>query len=563
MGPAPPPCKENYATETCTTNENNTSVLEEAGPGLPGRMTCCGESRKEATMPMTFLSTRKTLNIGTWNVRTMYEAGKTAQVTAEMRRFNLAVLGLCETRWTQSGQLRLTTGELILYSGHEEEDAPHSEGVGLLLRKEAQKALIGWEARGSRIITACFKTKNKKIKMNIVKCYAPTNDKTDETKEEFYNQLHDIMSNLGDKNVNVIMGDFNAKIGSDNQGYENVMGVHGLGVMNDNEERFVNACAANNIVIGGSVFPHKRIHKATWVSPDQVTENQIDHMGINKMFRRSLQDVRVKRGADVASDHHLVTARLKLKLITNEVDQERRKGRYNVDYLKDQNTAQEYKVAFGNRCKALQELYDEDEGVNIDRHWSHIKEAVNTTCEEVIGRRKPQQKDWISAETIRKIQIRKDKKGAVNSSRTRAAKAAAQKKHTAANREVRKSVKTDKRDIVEGLAEEAERAAASRNMKQLYDTTKKLAGKFKKSERPIRDKNGTVLTGVDKQLNRWAEHFGELLNRPRPHNQPDIQPAEDDLLINCNKPTRKEIKRAIGHIQNGKAAGPDGFQQKH
>ena len=46
------------------------------------------------------------------------------------------------------------------------------------------------------------------------------------------------------------MGDFNAKIGSDNQGYENVMGVHGLGVMNDNGERFVNACAINNIVIG-------------------------------------------------------------------------------------------------------------------------------------------------------------------------------------------------------------------------------------------------------------------------------------------------------------------------
>ena len=123
---------------------------------------------------------------------------------------------------------------------------------------------------------------------------------------------------------------------------------------------------------------------------------------------------------------------------------------------------------------------------------------------------------------------------------------------------MRKSVKTDKRDFVEGLAEEAERAADSRNMKQLYDTTKKLAGKFKKSEHPVRD-NGTVLTGVDNQLNGWAEHFGELLNRPIPQNQPDIQPAGEDLLINCNKPTREEIKRAIGHIQNGKAAGPDGI----
>ena len=144
------------------------------------------------------------------------------------------------------------------------------------------------------------------------------------------------MSNLGDTNVNVIMGDYNPKIRSDNQGFENVMGVHELGVMNDNGERFVNACAASNIVIGGILFPHKIIHKATWVSPDQVTENQIDHIGINQMFRRSLQDVRVKRGADVASDHHLVTARLKFKLRRNEVDQERRRGRYNVDYLKDQ-----------------------------------------------------------------------------------------------------------------------------------------------------------------------------------------------------------------------------------
>ena len=90
----------------------------------------------------------------------------------------------------------------------------------------------------------------------------------------------------------------------------------------------------------------------------------------------------------------------------------------------------------------------------VERHWSHIKEAVNTTCEEVLGRRKPQQKDWILADTIRNIQIRKDTKRAVNSSRTRAAKAAAQKEHTAANREVRKRVKTHKRDFVEGLAEE-------------------------------------------------------------------------------------------------------------
>ena len=63
-----------------------------------------------------------------------------------------------------------------------------------------------------------------------------------------------------------------------------------------------------------------------------------------------------------------------------------------MEYLKDKKTAQEYKFALSNRFKVIQELYDEDEGVNIDRHWSHIKEAVSTTCEEVLGKRKPQQK---------------------------------------------------------------------------------------------------------------------------------------------------------------------------
>lgn len=50
--------------------------------------------------------------IGTWNVRTMYE--KMAQVAAEMKNNNLIILGISETRWTQAGQRKLTTRELLL-----------------------------------------------------------------------------------------------------------------------------------------------------------------------------------------------------------------------------------------------------------------------------------------------------------------------------------------------------------------------------------------------------------------------------------------------------------------
>lgn len=115
-------------------------------------MMLCGEIQKsrEATRPATLLSTRAANNIGTWNVRTMYETGKTFQVAVVMRNYNLTLLGVSKTRWTQSRKKQLASGELFLYSGHDEDNASHTQGVALFLSKAAQKALIGWEAHAPK-----------------------------------------------------------------------------------------------------------------------------------------------------------------------------------------------------------------------------------------------------------------------------------------------------------------------------------------------------------------------------------------------------------------------------
>jgi hypothetical protein len=488
----------------------------------------------------------------------MYEPGKTAQVAAEMGRNNLTVLGISETRWTQTGQRRLGTGELLLYSGHEESDSPHTQGVGFMLSKQAQRALIGWEAHGPRIITASFRTKKRKIKMNIIQCYAPTNDSKEEEKDQFYSRLQKTLETYPDRDVTVLMGDCNAKIGSDNTGYEQVMGIHGLGVMNENGERFADLCALNNLVIGGSIFPHKRIHKSTWVSPDSRTENQIDHVCISKKFRRSLQDVRVRRGADVGSDHHLVVARLKLKLKRNQTDASDGRVKYNISLLKDPKTKEQFNLVLENRFKVLQELIEEEED-NVFNRWQKVKETLRSSCQEVVGTKKHQQKEWITAETLNKIEDRKRKKATVNNSRTRAAKTKALSEYAEAHRVVKRSIKKDKKDYMDEMAAEAEQAAYCGNMKQLYDTTKRLSGKFSKPERPVKDKRGNTIYFLDQQLNRWAEHFEELLNRPAPPNAPVVEPAEVDLPINCEKPTREEIRKAIILMKKGKAAGPDGI----
>ena len=97
------------------------------------------------------------------------------------------------------------------------------------------------------------------------------------------------------------MGDLNANVGSDNTDKELIMGRHGVGEQNENGELFSEFCKFNDLVIGATLFPHKPSHKKTWKSPDGKTKNHIDHITIDRKWRRSLHDVRVKRGADAAT----------------------------------------------------------------------------------------------------------------------------------------------------------------------------------------------------------------------------------------------------------------------
>lgn len=94
------------------------------------------------------------------------------------------------------------------------------------------------------------------------------------------------------RDVTLVMGDFNAKIGSNNVDVEIFMGQHGLDNMNGNGEILANFSDSKEMVIGGTIFPYKPSHKVTRRSPDVSTEKQIDHITINRRWKSSLQDVK-------------------------------------------------------------------------------------------------------------------------------------------------------------------------------------------------------------------------------------------------------------------------------
>jgi hypothetical protein len=198
---------------------------------------------------------KRRTKIGFWNIRTMLEASRLSQVLKEMIHYKLELLGLSETRWNGSGEFTTASGELLLYSGCAMGEK-HEYGVGLILSKSLKKSLIEWKAVSERLLIARLKTRLRKL--TIVQCYALTNEATMEEKEAFYGLLETTLHQIRQSDITIMMGDFNAKIGDDNQGVKHVMGRNGLGNRNENGEIFIDLCANYEMITGGSLFPHKK-----------------------------------------------------------------------------------------------------------------------------------------------------------------------------------------------------------------------------------------------------------------------------------------------------------------
>ena len=88
--------------------------------------------------------------------------------------------------------------------------------------------------------------------------------------------------------MNLLIGDFNAKVGKDYVTRPNVreQGLHEI--TSENGEFLTNFAVTNELLISGTFFQHKNIHKATWRSPDGKTCNQIGHILINPRHQSNL-----------------------------------------------------------------------------------------------------------------------------------------------------------------------------------------------------------------------------------------------------------------------------------
>ncbi|VDP43292.1 unnamed protein product, partial [Schistosoma mattheei] len=138
-----------------------------------------------------------------------------------------------------------------------------------------------------------------------------------------------------------------------------------------------------------------------------------------------MEDVRTKKGADIASDHHLMVAKMKLKLKKRWTMAQTISQEFNTAFLQDTNKLNKFKIVLSNKFQAFHDLLN-GEGTTVESNWKGIKEAITSTCHEVLGHKKHHHKEWTTVDTLDKIQEKRDKKVAIQTSRTGAEKSKAQ-----------------------------------------------------------------------------------------------------------------------------------------
>jgi hypothetical protein len=213
--------------------------------------------------------------------------------------------------------------------------------------------------------------------------HAPSEDKSDDSKDSFYEELEQVFDHFPKYHMKILLGDFNAKVGRENI-FRPTVGNESLHQdSNDNGVRIIHFVTSKNLVVKSTMFPHRNIHKYNWTFPDGQTYKQIDHILIDRRRHSSILDVRSFRGAECDTDHYLTVANVRERLALRKQAAQKFDGvRFNLRKLNDLEVRKQYKIEITNRFAALENL-SEDEDIN--RAWESIKENIKTSATESLG----------------------------------------------------------------------------------------------------------------------------------------------------------------------------------
>ena len=168
-----------------------------------------------------------------------------------MARVNFDILEISELKWTGMGEFN-SDDHYIYYCGQE---SLRRNRVVIMVNKRVQNAVLGCSLKNDRMISVRFQ--GKPFNITVIQVYAPTNNIEEPEVEQFYEDLQDLLELTPQKDILFIIGDWNAKVGS--QETSEVTGKFGLGVQNEAGQRLIEFYQENALSITNTLFQqHKR-----------------------------------------------------------------------------------------------------------------------------------------------------------------------------------------------------------------------------------------------------------------------------------------------------------------
>ena len=159
----------------------------------------------------------------------------------------------------------------------EEMESPHSQ-------QRVWNAALGCNLKNDRTISVHFQ--GKPFYITVIQVYAPTSKPEEAETDWFYEDLQDLLELTPAKDVLFIIGDWSAKVGS--QEIPGVTGKFGLGVQNEGGQRLTEFCQENALVIANTLFQQRKRRLYKWTSPDGQHRNQIDYILCSQRWRNSI-----------------------------------------------------------------------------------------------------------------------------------------------------------------------------------------------------------------------------------------------------------------------------------
>ena len=298
------------------------NILQEiSGEKTPERMKWLGQKRNDSQLWMCLVVKVKSAAIKN-NIAS--EPGIKINwkwSNKEMANMSIDILGTSELKWTGMGK-RNSYDHYIYYCGQE---SLRRNGVAIMINKRVRNAVLGCNLKNDRMISVHFQ--GKPFSITVIQVYAPTSNAEEAEAERFYEDLQDLVELTPKKDVLFIIGDWNAKVGS--QETPGVTGKFDLGMRNEAGQRLIEFCQENALVIANNLFQQHKRRLYTWTSPDGQHQNQIDYILCSQRWRSPIQSTKTRLGADCGSDHELLIAKFRLKL--KKVGKTTRPFRYDLN----------------------------------------------------------------------------------------------------------------------------------------------------------------------------------------------------------------------------------------